>query len=94
MRDESQLGDDESEYDEFAEISFPVPWKQQIWQITGELWYHVDSAAFLEPVTRLVLGGSEVTYRYYLNTIDYPMDLTTIKEKIKEDQYPNVGLWR
>lgn len=72
--------DDESIYDEFAEITFNVDWVQKIWDITGHLWYHEESEAFVVPVTRESLGD---IYDYYMSIIDYPMDLETIKEKIK-----------
>ncbi len=35
--------DDESVYDEFAEISFPIDWVQKMWLVTGEVWYHEES---------------------------------------------------
>lgn len=38
-----QQDDDESIYDEFAEISFEVEWLQKIWDITGHLWYNLES---------------------------------------------------
>lgn len=33
-------------------------------------------------------------FEYYLSIIDYPIDLTTIKERIKDGYYSNVGQWR
>jgi Bromodomain len=82
--------DDESIYDEFAEYVFEG-WVQKIWDVTGHLWYHEESLAFLEPVTREVLGDY---IDYYLSVIDYPMDLTTIKEKIKAGDYLSIEHWR
>lgn len=72
--------DDESVYDEFAEITFHEQWMQKIWDITGHLWYHEESQAFLEPVKRQDLGDF---FDYYISVIEYPMDLTTLKEKVK-----------
>ena len=74
--------DEESIYDEFAEITFPVDWVQKMWLVTGEVWYHEESQAFLEPVSRDDLGEY---FDYYLSIIKYPIDLTTIKEKIKDN---------
>ena len=59
--------------------------------MTGHLWYHEESQAFLEPVKQSDLGQY---FDYYLRIIDYPIDLTTIKEKIKEGQYSSVAEWR
>lgn len=73
--------DQESIYDEFAEFTFTVDWTQKIWDITGHMWYHEESQAFALPVTQEILGED---FDYYMSVIDYPMDLTTIKEKIKE----------
>jgi len=87
----SMKKDDESVYDEFAEFTFEVDWVQTIWDITGHLWYHEESLAFLEPVKRSDLGQH---YDYYLSIIDYPIDLTTIKERIKENYYGSVAQWR
>ena len=72
--------DNESVYDEFADIKFDKEWMQKIWDITGHLWYHEESQAFLEPVRPEDLGEY---FDYYLSVIDYPIDLTTIKERIK-----------
>ena len=84
--------DEESVYDEFAEITFRhTPWLQKCWDITGHLWYHEEATDFLEPVTRKVLGR---LFDQYLRTIEYPMDLTTIKEKIKRGSYPSASWWR
>jgi len=47
--------------------------------------------AFLEPVKRDDLGDY---FDYYISVIDYPMDLTTIKEKIKGYKYQNVNQWK
>jgi Bromodomain len=44
-------------------------------------------------VTAEVLGDRD-TFQYYLSMIDYPTDLTTIKEKIKDGLYKNVAQWR
>ena len=83
--------DDESIYDEFAEINFhDTPWMQSIWDITGHLWYHEESAAFLNPVSIEDLGEY---YQDYLDTIDYPTDLTTIKEKIKDRLFNGINDW-
>ena len=76
--------DNESVYDEFAEFQFETDWVQKIWDITGHLWYHEESMAFLEPVKRDDLGDF---FDYYLSIIDYPMDLTSIKDKIKHGSY-------
>ena len=76
--------DNESVYDEFAEFQFETDWVQKIWDITGHLWYHEESMAFLEPVKRDDLGDF---FDYYLSIIDYPMDLTSIKDKIKHGRY-------
>lgn len=84
--------DDESIYDEFADFTFNVDWVQKIWDITGHLWYHEESLAFLEPVKKSDLGDK--VYRYYLSVIAYPMDLTTIKERIKQGYYQNPNQWR
>jgi hypothetical protein len=70
----------ESVYDEFAEIQFEVDWVQKIWDITGHLWYHEESQAFVQPVSRNDLGDY---FDYYLSIIEYPMDLETMKSKIK-----------
>lgn len=70
----------ESVYDEFAEIQFEVEWVQKIWDITGHLWYHEESQAFVQPVSRNDLGDY---FDYYLSIIEYPMDLETMKSKIK-----------
>ena len=80
-------------YDEFAEISFQSEWVQKLWDVTGHIWYHEEAADFLEPVSKEVLGGQEY-FDLYLSMIDYPMDLTTIKEKIKAGHYPNIYDWR
>jgi hypothetical protein len=53
-----------------------------MWLVTGEVWYHEESQAFLEPVSRDDLGEY---FDYYLSIIKYPIDLTTIKEKIKDN---------
>ena len=76
--------DNESVYDEFAEFQFETDWVQKICDITGHLWYHEESMAFLEPVKRDDLGDF---FDYYLSIIDYPMDLTSIKDKIKHGSY-------
>ena len=56
--DQAMLGDDNaSVYDEFAEISFQTEWVQKLWDITGHIWYHEESQAFLYPVTPEDLGG-------------------------------------
>jgi hypothetical protein len=47
---------EDQDYDEFAEINFPVDWVQKIWFVTGEVWYHEESLAFLRPVTIDDLG--------------------------------------
>lgn len=86
----AQHDDGESVYDEFADFVF-TGWLQKIWDITGHLWYHEESQAFLEPVSRDDLGNY---FDYYLSIIDYPMDLTTIKEKIKAGHYESVVQWR
>ncbi len=83
----------ESVYDEFAEITFQEPWVQSIWDITGHLWYHEESAAFVEPVANS-FGNNKRGYREYLAMIDYPIDLYTIKEKVKAGEYKNPGQWR
>ena len=36
-------GEEESVYDEFAEIKFDVDYLKKIWDITGHLWYHEES---------------------------------------------------
>ncbi len=87
----NHYNEDESVWDEFAEFQFEVDWVQKIWDVTGHLWYHEESQAFLEPVKRSDLGQY---FDYYLRIIDYPIDLTTIKEKIKEGQYSSVAEWR
>ena len=92
--DQAMLGDENaSVYDEFAEISFQTEWVQKLWDITGHVWYHEESQAFLYPVTPEDLGGKQA-FNYYLCNIIYPMDLTTIKEKVKQSQYLNVRDWR
>jgi len=42
-----EYNENESIYDEFAEIKFEVEWMQKAWEILGTLWYHEESAAFL-----------------------------------------------
>ena len=91
MMQKNHYNEDESVWDEFAEFQFEVDWVQKIWDVTGHLWYHEESQAFLEPVKRSDLGQY---FDYYLRIIDYPIDLTTIKEKIKEGQYSSVAEWR
>lgn len=68
--------EDESIYDEFAEITFDIEWMQKAWEVLGLLWYHEESAAFLQPVTEEDLGSY---FEEYLRVIQYPMDLSTIK---------------
>jgi hypothetical protein len=55
--EDQEMGDDDRTYDEFAAISFQVEWVQKIWDVTGHLYYHEESMAFLEPVTPEDLGG-------------------------------------
>ena len=62
-----------------------------MWEITGHLWYHEESAAFLEPVNQNDLGDF---YNFYMSIIDYPVDLTTIKTKIREYSYNNQNEWK
>jgi hypothetical protein len=50
-------GEQTSIYDEFAEISFPIEWVQKLWDVTGHLWYHEESQAFLNPVRPEDLGS-------------------------------------
>lgn len=66
MQDED---DGSYEYDEFAEISFQVDWMQKIWDITGHLWYHEESAAFLDPITIDTFGDTNL-YRQYMSIIE------------------------
>ncbi len=80
------LNDDESEYDEFAEIKFDVDWMQNAWLILGTLWYHEESGAFERPVLEEELGEF---YNHYLDTIIYPMDFGTMKAKMVERMYNN-----
>ena len=73
-------------YDEFAEIVFKIDWMQKIWDITGHLWYHEESQAFLDPITFDTFGDDEL-YRQYISMVEYPIDLFTIKENIKAYKY-------
>ena len=51
------MDENESIYDEFAEIKFhDEEWRQKAWDVLGLLWYHEESAAFLEPVSENDLG--------------------------------------
>ena len=90
MQDEN---DDSYEYDEFAEISFQEGWMQKIWDITGHLWYHEESLAFLDPIT-IETFGDENQYNQYLSMVDYPIDLFTIKENIKAGKYDSINSWQ
>ena len=85
--------DDSYEYDEFAEISFQVDWVQKIWDITGHLWYHEESQAFLDPITFETFGDQKI-YNDYMNMIQSPIDLFTIKENIKAGKYETVFQWQ
>ena len=85
------MNDDESIYDEFAEIKFDVEWIQSAWDVLGLLWYHEESAAFLEPVSEKDLGSYFVQY---IRTIEYPMDLGTMKENMKAGYYQNLSQFK
>ena len=87
MQEEDQ-NDNESVYDEFAEIKFTdEEWRQKAWDVLGLLWYHEESQAFLEPVSENDLGPY---YAQYLRVIEYPMDFGTMKEKFKGYQYSSL----
>lgn len=79
-----QFNDDESEYDEFAEIKFDIDWMQKAWLILGTLWYHEEAGAFLRPVLEEDLGEF---FEQYLRIIIYPMDFGTMKAKMVERMY-------
>ncbi len=81
-------------YDEFAEITFNIDWMQKIWDITGHLWYHEESMAFVDPITIDTFEGDEELYRQYMSIIEYAIDLFTIKENIKAYKYANVHQWQ
>lgn len=57
--EDQDMADEEQSrtYDEFAEIQFQTEWVQKLWDVTGHLWYHEESQAFLYPVTAEDLGG-------------------------------------
>lgn len=82
--DMPMIDDDQSEYDEFAEIKFDIEWMQKAWLILGTLWYHEEAGAFLRPVLEEELGDF---YDNYIRTIIYPMDFGTMKAKMVERMY-------
>jgi hypothetical protein len=47
---------EESEYDPFAQESYPDPTMQKCWLILGDLFYHYEATDFLEPITEEKLG--------------------------------------
>ena len=49
-------GDDEPEYDPFAEETFGDPEMQKCWLILGKLYYHYEVTDFLDPVTPELFG--------------------------------------
>lgn len=59
---------------------------QAAWDILGTLWYHEEAGAFLKPVTDDDLGQY---FEEYMRTIDYPMDLGTMKLKMVNRMYRN-----
>ena len=83
------MNDDESVYDEFAEVTFDIEWLQKAWLILGELWYHEEAGAFLYPLSEGDLG--RVLYLDYMQQIETPMDFTTIKQKFYNRQYDSVA---
>lgn len=83
--------DDESEYDEFAEIKFDQDWMQKAWEILGTLWYHHESGGFLQPVSEDDLGEY---YEEYMRIIPYAMDFGTMKAKMVEKEYRNFQEFR
>lgn len=48
--------------------------------------------AFLDPITIDTFDDEEL-YRQYMNLVEYPIDLFTIKENIKAYKYSNVPQW-
>ena len=76
---------EESEYDPFAQETFPDPTMQKCWLILGDLFYHYEATDFLEPITEEKLG--QEMFDDYCSVVKTPMDISTIMERIRSDYY-------
>jgi len=62
---------------------------QKCWDILGKLYYHYESADFIEPITVEKFGAQ--FYEDYFDVITTPMDIETIMKRMQENFYVNVA---
>lgn len=77
--------ENESIYDQFAEIKFENQIIQKCWLVLGQIFYSFDVTDFLQPVTEELYGKE--WYEEYCSVILTPMDISTMIERMKSNYY-------
>lgn len=77
--------ENESIYDQFAEIKFENQIIQKCWLVLGQIFYSFDVTDFLQPVTEELYGKE--WYEEYCSVILTPMDISTMIERMKSKYY-------
>ena len=78
-------GDDESIYDQFAEIVFDDMSMQKCWLVLGKLFYDEWATDFLDPITLEAFGQD--LYDDYCSVVANPIDISTIIDRMKANYY-------
>lgn len=75
----------QEEIDDFPDYKFETLWQQKCWDILYQLYFDIDSGAFLQDISEEAMGHDFFTD--YINTIEVPINFLMIKKKMTKYLY-------